>query len=151
KFVAAILYGVSSSVLLALLLGFAGTGLSGLIAAISLGTGLAVTITTLWPVGKMFPVKMPRFNGFEWAAIILFALFSLRAFLWLIFRDRDVIRVLSPNNLGDMSLHITYIRQLANGAALWPENPIYAGAKLTYPLGIDLFNSLLTLLGVDLI
>ena len=45
----------------------------------------------------------------------------------------DEIRVLSPNNLGDLSLHLTYIRQLANGVPFWPENPILAGAQLTYP------------------
>src|SRR5690606_8539902 len=54
-------------------------------------------------------------------------------------------------NLGDLSLHLTYIHQLANGAAFWPENPILAGARLTYPLGIDLFNSLLVLVGVDVL
>ena len=65
------------------------------------------------------------------------------------FRNEDQIEFISPNNLGDLALHLTYIRNLANGVPFWPENPIFAGAKIHYPLGIDLFNSLLTLAGVD--
>jgi len=61
----------------------------------------------------------------------------------------DAIKVLSPNNLGDLSLHLTYIRYLANGAAFWPDNPIFASGPLTYPVGIDLFDSLLKLIGVE--
>jgi hypothetical protein len=85
----------------------------------------------------------------DWAVFVLFTLFALRAFLWLVFTDGDEIRVLSPNNLGDLSLHLTYIRQLAGGTAWWPENPIYALAPLTYPLGMDLFNALWVLVGAD--
>ena len=88
-------------------------------------------------------------HGAEWAAITLFTLFALRAFLWLVFVDHDAIKVLSPNNLGDLSLHLTYIRYLANGTPFWPENPIFAGGSLTYPVGIDLFHSLLALIGAD--
>ncbi len=87
----------------------------------------------------------------EWAAIVAFALFALRAFLWLVFTDGDVISVLSPNNLGDLSLHLTYIRHLASGVPFWPENPIFTGGSLIYPVGVDLFNSLLLLAGVDVL
>ena len=48
------------------------------------------------------------------------------------------------------SLHITLIRNFANGAQLWPDSPIYAFSKLSYPAGIDLFNALLCLVHVDL-
>ena len=37
----------------------------------------------------------------------------------------------------------------ASGAPFWPQNPIVAGHQLTYPLGVDLFNSLLVLIGGD--
>ena len=81
--------------------------------------------------------------------MILFALFALRAFLWLVFFDGDDIKVLSPNNLGDLSLHLTYIREVANGVPFWPDNPIFAGTKLSYPIGVDLLHSLLVLCGAD--
>ena len=73
----------------------------------------------------------------------------LRAFCWLVFYDGDSISVLSPNNLGDLPLHLTYIRYLARGARFWPQNPIYSGIPLHYPAGIDIFNALLHLAGCD--
>ena len=84
----------------------------------------------------------------EWGVIVAFALFALRAFCWLIFWKDGDIAFISPNNLGDLSLHITHIRYLANGAPFWPDNPIYAGSGLHYPFGVDLFNSLLLLVGI---
>src|SRR5438067_2409619 len=56
----------------------------------------------------------------------------------------------SSNNLGGLALHITFIRNFANGVALWPDNPIYVFSKLRYPAGMDLFNGLLCLVHVDL-
>ncbi|MBA2743699.1 MAG: hypothetical protein H0U43_05235, partial [Chthoniobacterales bacterium] len=73
------------------------------------------------------------------------------SFCWLIFIDGNEIKVQSPNNLGDIALHITYIKNFASGVPLWPENPIYIFSNMRYPAGTDLFNSLLLLVGVDLI
>ncbi len=150
NFVTAILYAVCCSALAGVALGFIGGGLQKWSALFALGIGAAVAAFALWQTRRE-RMRWRDPGPWGWSAIILFSLFSLRAFLWLIFQTGDSIRVLSPNNLGDMSLHITYIRQLASGVQFWPENPIYAGAKLTYPVGIDLFNSLLLLAGVDII
>ena len=57
--------------------------------------------------------------------------------------------MLSPNNLGDLSLHLNLIRYLASGIAFWPESSILSNVPLTYPLGADLFNSVLEVLGID--
>src|SRR5207248_8478374 len=77
-------------------------------------------------------------------------LFAVRSFCWLLYIDGGEWKIQSPNNLGDLSLHITLIRNFANGVHLWPDNPIYAFSKLRYPAGIDLFNALLCLVHVDL-
>lgn len=87
----------------------------------------------------------------EWLAIIAFALVSLRIFLWVVTVKGDEINVLSPNNLGDLSLHLTYVRYLASGVPFWPDNPIFTGGKLTYPIGVDLFHSLLALAGMNVL
>ncbi len=149
KFIAPCLYGVSAAVLAGVALGFAGHGLHPGAARLALALGASVTAYGFWEARAVSPPRR-ALNGWEWAAIGLFSLFSLRAFLWLVFWKGDEIQVLSPNNLGDLSLHVTYIRELANGEPFWPDNPIFAGAKLTYPIGIDLFHSLLTLAGADL-
>ena len=148
NFVAAILYAVSSSTLLAVLLAFLRGGLNPSIAAFSLGFGALVASCSFWR-DRFATSKAKPPNGWEWGAIAAFTLVSLRIFLWLVFTDGDSIKVLSPNNLGDLSLHLTYIHYLASGVHFWPDNPIFAGGKLTYPIGTDLFNSLLLLVGAD--
>ncbi len=94
----------------------------------------------------------PRYtNIWIWLLGICFAIFAARSFCWLLYIDGDHLRIQSPYNLGDLALHITYIKNLASGVAFWPDNPIYVFSKLRYPAGIDLFNALLSSVDVDLI
>lgn len=86
-----------------------------------------------------------------WLLAACFAIFAFRSFCWLIYYDGNEVKVQSVNNLGDLSLHLTYIRHFASGVPLWPDNPIEAFSKLRYPAGVDLFNAVLTCLGVDVI
>jgi len=86
-----------------------------------------------------------------WAVAVCFALFAVRSFCWLLYIDGSELRIQSPNNLGDLSLHLTLINNFANGVALWPDNPIYVFSTLRYPAGMDLFNALLCLVHIDLI
>ncbi|MFZ0915432.1 MAG: hypothetical protein WAN04_00910 [Candidatus Udaeobacter sp.] len=86
-----------------------------------------------------------------WAMAVFFAMFAVRSFCWLFYIDGSDYKIQSPNNLGDLSLHLTLIKTFANGVPLWPDNPIYVFSKLRYPAGIDLFNALLLLVHVDLI
>lgn len=105
--------------------------------------------------GKIFAVvEVPRWNYrsiWFWLVAACFAVFAFRSFCWLIYWDGNEVKVQSPNNLGDLSLHLTYIRHFASGVPLWPDNPIEPYSKLRYPAGVDLFNALLTLLGLDVI
>ena len=148
NFVAAILYAMSASSLLAVLLGFLRGGLDHSSAALALGGGLLVVSFALWQ-GRNSSTRSQPPSLPEWLAIIAFALVSLRIFLWVEFFDGDEIKVLFDNNLGDLPLHLTYVRYLANGVPFWPDNPIFTGGTLTYPIGIDLFHSLFVLLGMD--
>src|SRR6266581_1183369 len=86
-----------------------------------------------------------------WAVAVCFAVFAVRSFCWLLYIDSSELKIQSPNNLGDLSLHLTLINNFANGVALWPDNPIFVFSKLRYPAGIDLFNALLSLVHVDLL
>jgi hypothetical protein len=85
-----------------------------------------------------------------WLLAACFVMFAVRSFCWLLYRDGEELRIQSPNNLGDLALHITYIKNFANGVSLWPDNPIYVFSKLRYPAGVDLFNALLSCVQVDL-
>jgi hypothetical protein len=103
---------------------------------------------------KGLPPERPiwRYRGIcFWLLAACFAVFAFRSFCWLIYFDGNEVKVQSPNNLGDLSLHLTYIRHFASGVPLWPDNPIEPYSKLRYPAGVDLFNGILTCLGVDVI
>ena len=98
------------------------------------------------------PAPAPRrFHIWAWAVGIVFLLFAVRSFCWLLWVDGTNLKIQSPNNLGDLSLHITYMKYFANGVALWPDNPIHVYSSLRYPAGIDLFDSLLLLQHIDLV
>src|SRR4051794_32546724 len=97
NFVAAILYAVSSSTVLALVLAFLRGGLNPGSAAFALGGGMFVASLTLWQ-GRHRECRTRPPSAPEWAAIVAFTLVSLRIFLWLVFVDGDDIKVLSPNN-----------------------------------------------------
>jgi hypothetical protein len=153
---------VNLSVVCGLLLGMVGHGLNALSAALALVCGVAFAVAA-WlgtsdprksgdPEASPSKAKAPRRYGkiWFWVVAAFFALFAFRSFCWLLYIDGGDLKIQSPNNLGDLSLHITLIRTFANGVPLWPDNPIYAFSKLRYPAGIDLFNALLCLVHVDL-
>jgi hypothetical protein len=97
------------------------------------------------------PAPRPNYHLWAWAVGIVFALFAIRSFCWLLWVDANHLKIQSPNNLGDLALHISYMQYFANGVPLWPDNPIHVFSKLRYPAGIDLFDSLLLLLHIDLV
>ena len=84
-----------------------------------------------------------------WLLALCFAVFAVRSFCWLLYYDNNELKVQSPNNLGDLSLHLTYINQFASGIPLWPDNPIHPFSKLRYPAGVDIFNAIFSCLGVE--
>ena len=149
---AALLSGVAASVVAALLLAFLGHGMGGghggvALASLCLGVGVAILVRRVIPVEKSCrPISFP-----EWLMIAVYACASARAFFWLLYEDGDQWKILSPNNLGDMSIHLTFIHWMAATTHWWPASPILAGDPLRYPPGSDLFNSLLVVGGVPVI
>lgn len=142
----AILSGVASAVLAGLSLAVFGSGLHGVTGWVSLIAGIAVVVAAF--------VATPRSAGprpktfWDWVMIVVFAVASARAFLWLLYQEGDSWKVLSPNNLGDLALHISFINWFAATPEWWPSSPILAGDTLRYPPGSDLFNALLLCVGV---
>jgi hypothetical protein len=147
KTAGAIFIFVAASVSVAVGLAFPFGGLSPSVAWAAFAAGIAAAFFA-WRGIRAREWRPP--TAWDVLMLTVFALASLRAFLWLLYPVGDEWRVLSPNNLGDISLHIQMIRYLAGGVDFWPASPILAGAQLTYPLGVDLFNSLLLCAGVPL-
>src|SRR6266699_1903806 len=180
KWVTAGITFVNLSVVCGLLLGLTGRGLNTVSAALALVCGAAFAIASLLgtrdsavekkSAGRLAAEQNPRKpSGSEdakdaipsalmryrsvwfWAVAVCFAAFALRSFCWLLYIDGSELKIQSPNNLGDLSLHLTLIKNFANGVALWPDSPIFVFSKLRYPAGIDLFNALLSLIHIDLL
>jgi len=180
KWVTAGVTFVNLSVVCGVLLGLVGRGLNTVSAALALVCGAAFAIASLLgtrdssveqkSAGRLATGQKPRkLSGSEdaknaipsaltryrsvwfWAVAVCFAAFAIRSFCWLLYIDGSELKIQSPNNLGDLSLHLTLIKNFANGVALWPDNPIFVASKLRYPAGIDLFNALLSLVHIDLL
>lgn len=137
-----------ASVIAAVGCGFLFDGLGPATSLLAMGVGLGAAVCAARTVSGERPARP---DCWGWAVLGVFALASLRAFLWVLYASGDQLFVLSPNNLGDMSLHLNFIRYLAGGVPFWPASPILSEVPLTYPLGSDLFNALLEMLGVPTI
>lgn len=146
---------VNVATVCALLLGIVWAGLNQTLAIISLSVGLVAAVWAFfqtraereWPAESRTP---NRSRVWFWILAGCFAFFAFRSFCWLIFLDGNQWKVQSPNNLGDLAIHLTYINSFANGVPLWPDNPIHPFSKMRYPAGTDLFNALLVLLDLDI-
>jgi hypothetical protein len=179
KWVTAGVTFVNLSVVCGLLLGIAGRGLNTMSAALALVCGVAFSVAAFLGTrdsavlqksanGPTAGQKSPKCEAentpnalpsalmryrriWFWAVAICFAAFAVRSFCWLLYIDSSELKIQSPNNLGDLSLHLTLIKNFANGVVLWPDNPIFVFSKLRYPAGVDLFNALLSLVHIDLL
>ena len=154
KWLAGGLTFVNGAVVCAVLLGLVAGGLSGWIALASILLGAILGAWAFLATDETksdTPAPSRAGRVWFWLLASCFAFFAFRVFCWLIFLDGNQLKVQSANNLGDLALHLTYIRNFAAGVPLWPENPIYVFGHLRYPAGTDLFNGLLLLLGLDLI
>ncbi|MDQ6860254.1 MAG: hypothetical protein M3032_03750 [Verrucomicrobiota bacterium] len=148
---------VNAATVIALLLGslFGGLGLQS--AALSFELAFVVALAAAYQTSATAAANEPAPRHpssnrvWFWIVASCFAFFIFRSFCWLIFIDGNQLKVQSPNNLGDLALHITYIKNFALGVPLWPDNPIHYASRMRYPAGTDLFNALLDLAGVDVI
>src|SRR6266480_6753940 len=154
---------LNCSTVFALILGMLGGGLNPPIAlvAIILGVlaGIAAYLRTVDPNASSNildssdsdrPWRRRYRSIWLWLLVACFTIFAIRSFCWLLYEEGQELKIQSPNNLGDLALHITFIRNFANGVSLWPDNPIYVFSHLRYPVGMDLFNALLCLIHLDL-
>ena len=144
--------GIAVSVISAIIMAFLFGGLNKVIASISLLAGFSIGIFIIISCSKLSSgIEKKELGLWSWVLIIIFMIFSLRSFFWLIYKKGNSLMALNPSNLGDIPMHILYIKYLANGTPFWPDNPILTGETIGYHFGIDLFNSLLILLNMDLV
>lgn len=124
----------------------------GLAAGITAGLRTARNDPSAEASGRGGPVVrwLRGLTTLEALALAAFAVVSLRQFGWLLFERGGTLETLLPYNYGDLPLHWTYVQYLAGGAPFWPEDPIVAGERLRYPLGVDLLSAVFVLLGAGM-
>ena len=126
--------------------GVAGTSLAMglLVAVLSARATLAASLGT--PAGERPTPTASLAVATAWLALLLA---GLRQFLWLGLSDGTSVTQLNPYDYGDLPLHWSYVSFFAEGASFWPQNPIFAGTHLSYPIGSDLLAALFVKLGAD--
>ena len=98
-----VLCWIATSTILGILFGYSPLGLTRSTAIIALVLGLLLPgIPALRQLTKRGLEPMPRQRFFAYVVSIVFLAFAAREFSQVIFVTRDQIRVISPNNLGDI-------------------------------------------------
>src|SRR6266536_3578718 len=111
---------VAVSTVAAVLLGEVAGGLNPWVSFFSLIAAAAAALATFF----LMPAPSPRtpLTGTPddpllkyrsvWLCLVgfVFAMFAVRSFCWLLFYAAEDINIQSPFNLGDLGLHITYIK-----------------------------------------
>jgi hypothetical protein len=142
---------IASATVFGLLFSYSPWELTPTTSALALIAGLMVSAPFSWTRRAQKPLKIG--NSASIVSVLMAALFlgfTVRQFSQVIFVVNDSIRVLSPNNLGDICLHLTQINYLGSSPRYWPDNPIFAFDKLRYPIGLNLFNAELAQVGLEL-
>jgi hypothetical protein len=129
--------------------GLAAGTLTRSVAVTSLAVGLVAAAFSVLSGGERVPAAASAAAPLEIAALAVLALATGRQFFSLaVSRDGEMTQ-LNPYNYGDLPLHWTYVAYLAQGASFWPENPIFTGTRLSYPIGADLLSALFVKLGAS--
>ena len=145
-----VLCWIASSSLLGILFCYSPLGLTTSTSIVALLLGLILPAVPIFlQFRKRRPALTVRPGTFAYVVCILFLIFVVREFSQVIFVTNGQVRVISPNNIGDICLHLTHINYLSSNPNFWPENPIFAFDKLRYPIGLNLFNAELKLIGID--
>jgi hypothetical protein len=145
------LFHMLFSALFALLVGLLYGGLTGPAALACLLGAIPAALATRRQFAPLdFSLPLRQLRLLEWLLLLFVLYVGLRHFVWLFYYADSTFRTLSVNNLGDLPLHINYIRQFASGAAFPPVNPEFASEALYYPYALDLYNGLWEALGVPL-
>jgi hypothetical protein len=145
-----VLCWIAISSLLGVFFGYSSLGLTTSTSLVALSLGLVLAAVPLFFHRGGAKLEAPnRRHLIAISLSVFFLLFALREFSQVIFVANDEVRVISPNNLGDICLHLAHINYLASGPHFWPENPIFAFDQLRYPIGLNLFNAELKLIGIE--
>jgi hypothetical protein len=146
----AVICGVCVATSTAAALGLACYGIDRNAATLALGTGTLAAILGWRSLGctpRETPPSPRCPQWVTWLVAGVFGAFALRAFSEALFVNNGQLYANDPY---DTPMHVSYINYLASGVAFWPADCIYSREPLHYPIGADLFTSLLVIEGAPI-
>jgi hypothetical protein len=148
----AMIMGVCIATSTAAALGLACHGIGRGTATLALVTGTLAAILTWRTLGHT-PSETPTVTSqkgpkwLTWLVAGIFAAFAFTAFSQALFIKNGVLYANDPY---DTPMHVSYINYLASGVSFWPADCIFSREPLHYPIGADLFTSLLVIEGAPI-
>ncbi len=125
--------------------------LTPLLSSVGIAVGLTVGLLAGRAVAKVDAGAAGGKAGWaDFGAMAIFGVVAGRQLLGLHVERAGQVLTWDAFNYGDLPLHITYIRNFAAGTPFWPENPLFTGTRLLYPIGIDVWNAMLLQFGIPL-
>jgi hypothetical protein len=98
----------------------------------------------------LFKFEKTRINLSMAIIVLFFALFLSKLFSQMLVVDQQGIWAGGSNVWGDWAVHIGYITNWLYGDNFPPENPFYAGIRLSYPFLFDFTSAILAKSGLPL-
>lgn len=149
--IAGVVLHVVFSTILAFIFSLIAGGLNPMIAGASLLLG---TLSAIWS-SRYFKQTVPfpkkkEIKAYEIPFLIILFIIGFRHFSRLFFPAYKGWRFILTNNLGDLALHIHFIKRFVAGISFPIDSPFWGFDKLRYPFGIDFYNSLWEALGVPM-
>lgn len=113
----------------------------------------------VWPfilvfvvVGSWFIAKKPRLKESKmfWVTVLGWGAFLIKLFSQMMVVKPDGIWAGGNNVWGDWAVHVGYIANWLYGSNLPPQNPWYAGVRLSYPFLFDFTSAILAKMGLSI-
>lgn len=111
---------------------------------------VVLIITALYPSPILGEgIKRRGINKIFWITIIAWGVFLVKLFSQMMVVKADGIWAGGSNVWGDWAVHIGYIANWLYGKNFPPQNPFYAGIRLSYPFLFDFTSAILAKMGIS--
>ena len=129
-----------------------GTWASFLVSLITKQVEIWPFVLTFLVIGSRFVVKRPKVKESKvfWITVVGWGIFLVKLFSQMMVARPDGIWAGGSNVWGDWAGHVGYIANWLYGSSLPPQNPWYAGVRLSYPFLFDFTSAILAKMGLTI-
>src|SRR3989338_7781830 len=129
-----------------------GTWASFLVSLITKQVEIWPFVLTFLVIGSRFVVKRPKVKESKifWITVVGWGIFLVKLFSQMMVARPDGIWAGGSNVWGDWAGHVGYIANWLYGSNLPPQNPWFAGVRLSYPFLFDFTSAILAKMGLTI-